>query len=67
MDNDHKWSHFTQYIADFGYDKAMNLLGLDAHEQQQPHLHHTQAIDHGSPDLSWGTGFNHCGGNGDGF
>lgn len=68
MDNEHQWSTFTQYIADFGYDKAMNLLGLDTHEQHQQHQQHQiQHVDCSSPDVAWGTGFNHCGGGGDGF
>lgn len=54
-----EWSTYTDYISRFGLDLANDLLGMDSSKSAQQF---NQELDCSSPDVSWGTGHNHFGG-----
>lgn len=69
MDEDNKpadmeWSTYTDYISRFGLDLANDLLGMSTNSA---HEHSTSTTDCSSPDVSWGSGFDHFGGGCGGF
>jgi hypothetical protein len=57
-----EWSTYTDYISRFGLDLANDLVGMSTHNTA--HEQNISDMDCSSPDISWGTGFNHFGGDG---
>lgn len=70
MDEDNKpadmeWSTYTDYLGRFGLELANDLLGMGSNNAA--HEANMAMTDCGSPDVSWGSGFDHFGGGCGGF
>ena len=59
MDKEQEWSTYNEYISRFGLDLANDLLGMTA--ANAAHEYNVEKMDASSPDISWGSGFDHFG------